>query len=78
MEAMMEKLVRIRELGFAVSEEELHAGVTSVGAPIRNRNGQVVASVNIAGPVSRIHRRTLPGLIKWVVRTAEGISNTIE
>lgn len=76
--AMMEKLARIRELGYAVSEEELHAGVTSVGAPIRNRHGHVVASVNIAGPISRIHRRTLPRLAKWVVQMAEGISNTLE
>lgn len=76
--AMMEKLARVRELGYAVSEEELHAGVTSVGAPVRSRNGHVVVSVNIAGPISRIHRRNLPRLAKWVVQMAEGISNTLE
>lgn len=75
---MMEKLAHIRNLGYAVSEEELHAGVTSVGAPIRNRHGRVVASVNIAGPVSRVNRRTLPGLVKWVIRAAEGISGALE
>lgn len=75
--AMKEKLMLIRKQGYAVSEEELHAGVSSVAAPIRNHQGRVVASVSIAGPVSRIHRGTLPGLIKWVIHAAKGISETM-
>ncbi|PTX64631.1 IclR family transcriptional regulator [Melghirimyces profundicolus] len=76
-EAMEEKLAVIRKSGYAVSAEELHAGVTSVGAPIRNGSGCVVASVNIAGPVTRIHRGTISGLSRQVMRAANGISKSL-
>jgi IclR family acetate operon transcriptional repressor len=39
---------KIRKTGYAVSNEELILGIRSLAAPIRNQQGQVVASISIA------------------------------
>lgn len=53
MHALLDK---VREQGFSVSVEELHEGIASVAAPIRNSRGQVIATVSIPGPVQRISK----------------------
>lgn len=76
-EKLKQALHKIKESNYAVSAEELHDGVTSIGAPIRNRNGKVIASVNIAGPVQRINNRTIPKHIKLVKEAATRISHRL-
>jgi IclR family transcriptional regulator, pca regulon regulatory protein len=46
--ALAEELGRVRELGLAVNNEELAYGLRSVAAPVRSRNGDVVAAINLA------------------------------
>ena len=46
----------IRKKGYAVSQEELHKGVVSIAAPVINKKGEILASVSIAGPISRINQ----------------------
>jgi DNA-binding IclR family transcriptional regulator len=38
------------------SVEEREPGVASVSAPVRGRNGMVVAAVSVSGPVERLSR----------------------
>ena len=47
----------IRKKGYAVSQEELHKGVVSIAAPVKNKKGEILASVSIAGPISRINQQ---------------------
>ena len=58
----------IRKKGYAVSQEELHKGVVSIAAPVKNNKGNVIAAVSIAGPnagpTRRINKQTIPKLIK--------------
>lgn len=70
-------LSEIRKQGYAVSLEELHEGVASIAAPVRI-NGEVIASVGIAGPTSRINSHTIPKLTKVVQNAAEGISSRLK
>lgn len=42
-------LLEVRDRGFAVDDEEYHAGIRCIAAPIFNCLGDVVASVGIAG-----------------------------
>jgi IclR family transcriptional regulator, KDG regulon repressor len=72
--ALLEKLAQVKEQGYAISSEELHEGVTSISAPIRNRNGDVRYSISIAGPIQRVNDRSLPYLTRLVVQTAQAIS----
>lgn len=41
-----------RSQGYAVVSEELELGLKSIAVPVRGRNGNIVAAINIAGPAS--------------------------
>ena len=47
-EALITALRRVRQLGYAVNDEELAPGLRSIAAPIRDAGGDVVAAVNVA------------------------------
>lgn len=74
---LRKRLLAIRSQGYAVSAEELHEGVTSIAAPIRNPIGEVIAAVNIAGPTSRVNRHNLPQLVKVVIEAGREISRSL-
>lgn len=47
------ELVRVRQQGWAIVDQELEAGLISLSAPIRNRQGRVIAAMNISGNAQR-------------------------
>jgi len=58
-------LTSVREHGYAVVEEELEAGLSSIAVPVRGQGDTVVAAVNFGGPAARLQgpaftRRYLP------------------
>ncbi|MEX2416567.1 MAG: IclR family transcriptional regulator [Paenibacillaceae bacterium] len=71
---LKELLVSIRKQGYAFSVEEMHAGISSIAAPVKDRTGEVIASVSIAGPTSRIHSPKLLKLVQLVKQAANDIS----
>lgn len=75
-EQFREKLHSIRKQGYSISIEEFHPGVTSVAAPVHRRKSQgpPLASITLAGPVQRIHARSLPMLIKYLLAASHEIS----
>lgn len=75
---LLQLLKKIQDQGYAVSTEELHEGVGSIAAPVKNKKGEVVASVSIAGPTSRMSPNTLPKLIKQVQKAANDITLTLK
>ena len=50
-------LTEVRRRGWAHSAAERAAGVASVSAPVRDRNGVVVGAVSVSGPIERMGRR---------------------
>lgn len=48
------KITKIRDVGYAVNDEERVRGVRSVAVAIKNENGQVIGAVGVAGPASRV------------------------
>lgn len=70
-------LLKIRNQGYSFSAEELHEGVSSIAVPVKNISGQVIASISIAGPVSRINQNTLPRLVKIVKQAADKVSEQL-
>ncbi|WP_102346550.1 IclR family transcriptional regulator [Bacillus sp. Marseille-P3661] len=65
-----ELLITIRKQGYAMSIEEMHDNVSSIAAPIKNILGEVVGSISIAGPTSRVNSQTSSRLIKLVKNAA--------
>jgi DNA-binding IclR family transcriptional regulator len=76
--ALLQLFKQIEKQGYALSVEELHEGVASISAPIRNGKGRTVASISIAGPTQRINARTIPRLIQLVMKSADEISRHLK
>jgi IclR family pca regulon transcriptional regulator len=71
--ALRRELDRIRAQGWALVDQELEEGLRSVAAPIRDRDGRVVAAVNVSAHASRaskdkVRRELLPPLLATAAR----------
>jgi IclR family pca regulon transcriptional regulator len=68
----------VRELGYALNDQEAFVGDISIAAPLVNRAGEPVGAVNIAVPSPRwlladVLRRLVPDLMK----TARAINDEL-
>ena len=52
-------LMRVRRQGYAATDQELEEGLRSLGVPIRNASGAVVAALNVSVHASRASMATL-------------------
>ncbi|MEN3281813.1 MAG: IclR family transcriptional regulator, pca regulon regulatory protein [Solirubrobacteraceae bacterium] len=50
---VVERLRQVRRRGYAINDQQLVAGHRSVGAPIRDYRGEVVAAINVSVPSAR-------------------------
>ncbi len=64
------RLNEIRADGFCISRGESDADAVSVGAPVRDPTGEVVAVLIIAAPAARMPEPELQQLVRIVVETA--------
>jgi IclR family transcriptional regulator, KDG regulon repressor len=64
----------VRQRGCAVEDEESELGMVCIAAPIRNDQGEVAAAVGIAGPVTRLSKKSVVAVIPHVIATADLIS----
>jgi IclR family pca regulon transcriptional regulator len=67
------ELAHVRRQGWAMVDQELEEGLRSVAAPIRDRDGRVVAAVNLSAHASRtsidaVRRTLLPPLLATAQR----------
>jgi IclR family pca regulon transcriptional regulator len=51
---LLQMLKDVRDRGYALSDNERVQGLQSVAAPIRNRNGKIIAALNILIPSVRV------------------------
>ena len=73
-EALEAELLRIREQGWALVDQELEEGLRSIAAPIHDGGGRVVAAVNVSAHASRASRETVRReLLPPLLETAERI-----
>jgi len=70
-------LAKVRKLGFATVNEENIRGVLSVGAPIRDRAGKVLAALSVAFPKYLDAGQTLQSVMPLVVAAARRVSRTV-
>ncbi|MDF2723756.1 MAG: IclR family transcriptional regulator [Paenibacillus sp.] len=49
LEAFLEELARVRQLGYSIDNEEASYGVRCFAAPVRNKEGHVVAAISTSG-----------------------------
>ena len=68
-ENLRTEVLRVRREGYALVDQELEHGLRSIAAPVRNKDGSVIAAINVSSHVSRItkekaRRQFLPPLLK--------------
>ncbi|RVW11394.1 IclR family transcriptional regulator [Prescottella agglutinans] len=74
-DALRTELDKIRSDGFCVVDQELEEGLRSLAAPIRDRDGAVVAAVNISTQSARYTTEAVyDTLVPAAVATADAIS----
>ena len=74
-DALRAELDKIRSDGFCVVDQELEEGLRSLAAPIRDRDGAVVAAVNISTQAARYTTEAVyDTLVPAAVATADAIS----
>jgi DNA-binding IclR family transcriptional regulator len=61
-ETLRKELAQVRAQGYAVDNSEHQPDVRCVAAPIRNHSGNVIASLSISGPATRIPKARVPAL----------------
>lgn len=76
-EQLLERLEEGRRKGYFLSDREMVENVLSVGAPIFNREGEVMASISIAGLYNRM-KPQLSKIIRLVTETSKEISCMIQ
>ncbi|WP_369394930.1 IclR family transcriptional regulator [Streptomyces sp. CG1] len=70
-----QNLTEARERGYAVTLEELEIGLHAMAAPIRARDGEVIAAISASGPAYRFTEERLHELAPALVKGAAEISH---
>ena len=70
-------LSAVRSRGYGTENEEQVKKIRGVAAPIRDRSGAVIASVEIRGPTVRISGERLDELARYIVTAANNISASL-
>jgi DNA-binding IclR family transcriptional regulator len=74
--AKLEKhLAEAREAGYAWTMEELEIGLHAMAAPVRDRDGEVIAAVTASGPSYRFTEERMRELAPVLIKGAEEISH---
>jgi DNA-binding IclR family transcriptional regulator len=72
--AFREELGKVRELGYAVDDEENEVGIRCVGAPVYDHTGRLTAAVSISGWTITMTPERIPKLAPQLVQTCQRIS----
>jgi IclR family KDG regulon transcriptional repressor len=76
LEKLMEDVNKTRRLGYVLSDEDVTPGISSIGAPVRDYSGEVVAAISVSG-MAGFFRDHLAELAQEVKRTAMLISENM-
>jgi IclR family pca regulon transcriptional regulator len=69
-QAVLAKVQQARRQGWCLVNQELEEGLVSMAAPIVNRAGRVIASINISGQVNRTSPRVMQDTMLTPLREA--------
>lgn len=72
-----EHLEQVRHQGFAVDDEEFRFGIRCIAVPIRNRSGDVIAAISVAGPSDRFTLERVHEYKDAVITTGQRISDRL-
>lgn len=68
------RFAEVRNLGYAIDDEESEEGMRGIAAPIFDASGAVVASAGLVGPLMRFSKQNLKQFVPMVLETTREIS----
>ncbi|MFE2141351.1 IclR family transcriptional regulator [Streptomyces sp. NPDC059456] len=68
-------LVEVLDRGYAMTLEEYELGLHAMAAPVRDRDGVVIAAISASGPSYRFTEERMRGLAPLLVKGAQEISH---
>jgi IclR family acetate operon transcriptional repressor len=71
------ELIRVRQRGYAVNDEETYPGVRYAAAPIFDAQGEAVAAISLGAPVIRAAPADLPRMGAQIQRAADRASASL-
>ncbi len=74
-DALRGELAVIHQRGYAVSDSEVEDGTRSVAVPVMTREGQVIASIAVAGPSARLPVERTQELLDQLSASARAIAD---
>ena len=74
LEALRAQLEQVRQRGYAINREEWRIGVSGLGAPVFNQQGQAIAAVGLTAPSARLDPGRSRELGAELVATANAIT----
>ncbi len=76
-EALMERIRKVRRLGYATEDEECDVGARCIAAPVFQADGRTVAAMGLAGPRLRLKKSQFPQLAETLVEAAQKLSERL-
>lgn len=71
---MLERIKRIKRVGYATEDEECELGTRCIAAPVYQPDGRIIAAIGTAGPRLRLKKRDFPAYAEKVIATAQALS----
>lgn len=76
-ERMRTELIKIRQSGYAIEDEEFCIGIYCIAAPIKGYKGRVTAAISTTIPKYRLDEDKVPIIVKDIMETAKNISEVL-
>jgi IclR family acetate operon transcriptional repressor len=70
-------LARIRQIGYAVDDEENEVGIRCIGSPIYDHAGRLSGALSISGWTITMTRERVPEVAPELLLTCQHISNAL-
>ena len=73
-ERLTQRLAEIRQQGYVITCQEVYIGSLGIAAPVFGKNGNVIGSVSLSGPMERISEEHKQAIRDELMRTAKEIT----
>jgi DNA-binding IclR family transcriptional regulator len=75
--ALRKEILAVRKRGYSVDNEEIHAGVRCLAAPVRNGSGDVIAAIGITAAATRFTAGDTSRIATHVLEAAAELSQRL-
>ena len=68
LDLLKKELVRVKQRGYALDNEECEEGVCCIAIPVKNYTGNVAAAISLSAPTARLSRERREEIIQYLLK----------